>query len=138
VNTKIKDAHHGAHQNRNWTHVLLRLPDSDYSLSSNPSCETVIVEKANVARACPPKACQDSVNAISRQSHHFERVAVATMTVILLYGIYLSQMTKDMLCFLSLQSESLLINDLLLVCSHSNTTGATSRVEQHLRPVVLL
>ena len=49
----------------------------------------------------------------------------------LLYGIYLSQMTKDMLCFLSSQSDYFLIHDMLSVCSHSNTTDATSRVEQH-------
>ena len=68
---------------------------------------------------------KSSVNAISRKSHHFERVGY------LLYGIYLSHMTKDMLCFLSSQSDSFLIHDMISVCSHNNTTGATSRVEQH-------
>jgi len=47
-------------------------------------------------------------------------------------------MTNDMFCFLSSQSDSFLIHGLLLVCSHSNTTGATSRVEQHLSPYPVL
>ena len=52
------------------------------------------------------------------------------MSGYLLCGIDLSKMTKDMFCFLSSQSDSFLSHDLLSVCSHSNTTGATSRVVQ--------
>ena len=93
--------------------------------SSNASY--VIVEKAKVTRTLRIRH-QSKLGKCHKQKESSLRMVSGHLhDLVTCYGIYLSQMMKDMFCFLSSQSDSFLIHDLISFCSHNNTTGATRR-----------